>query len=486
MAIRGPIRKPLPVAPSAGADTPVTLGDVEKQLMDAGLAKDPQEAKRLAKELLAALQKKGGKGTTDQQLKAAIRELQKSAGFPETGKLDAKTKELLQEMGVLPRADAKNDAKAKDAKKSDPTAGVKKPTTPVDARKPRDTKGQPNLSNFGGPSAVTANVDGPKRGIPSPKLAYEEAAQRADYGQAPKNMDLSNILDGLARLGFFGAGKGADKLKDAVLAFQSANGLPESGQLDPATRQALEKAGVHDKQAAQEAGGGAKEAAGDNAKAHVDNEGASANAPTSENASAQDAVDNPYARAEAANAGLTDRQEGAAEKAIRKKKGKGGRGGDADGEGDGEGDEGMGAADGADSQGEDDRSENASSGDDNLDDTERGHASLKREDADRGHYEVPALSVQVKHALETIVRVETRSGATAYAWDVTFYRPGIYGAGQTAEPLWHVAVDEASAFDPVWVKAREVLSARLEQMEPAFELTDDMFTLALRRARVRD
>jgi hypothetical protein len=49
---------------------------------------------------------------------------------------------------------------------------------------------------------------------------------------------------------------------------------------------------------------------------------------------------------------------------------------------------------------------------------------------------------------------------------VTLYRPGVYSDGQPAESVWHLVVDRAHAFDPVWRRAVDAIAARLVLVEP--------------------
>jgi len=132
---------------------------------------------------------------------------------------------------------------------------------------------------------------------------------------------------------------------------------------------------------------------------------------------------------------------------------------------------------------------NAPSGDDDFSDERRGHAQLDLDAmAARGPYEIPALSQQVLLALQHIFKeLDVANRATAYRWDVTFYKPGVYGAGQKAQELLHFVVENATSFDPVWEQARGELQKFLNRLEPkAKPLGRGDFEAALRRARVSD
>jgi hypothetical protein len=137
---------------------------------------------------------------------------------------------------------------------------------------------------------------------------------------------------------------------------------------------------------------------------------------------------------------------------------------------------------------------NSAAGDDDHDDDDRGEAvSAGTNAADEddglipdGHHRVEQLSVQVRAALETIARLDDDGGPVHYTWDVTLYRPGVYADGQPADPVWHLVVDRAHAFDPVWERATHAIAARLLYVEPEADAPslDDVLG-ALRRARVR-
>ncbi|MBI1949170.1 MAG: hypothetical protein HYS27_26010 [Deltaproteobacteria bacterium] len=96
----------------------------------------------------------------------------------------------------------------------------------------------------------------------------------------------------------------------------------------------------------------------------------------------------------------------------------------------------------------------------------------------------PIIAVQIRKALDTIVRDETSGpSATTYSWDASFYRPG---APMDGEPILHLVVKSAGPFDGAWVKAREALAQKQKEFEPGRAVvTQEDFTAALRRARVR-
>jgi hypothetical protein len=130
---------------------------------------------------------------------------------------------------------------------------------------------------------------------------------------------------------------------------------------------------------------------------------------------------------------------------------------------------------------------NAPAGDDDAKDPRRGHATLHEDVNDEeSYYEMPSLHAQVFHALNDIESDGGVRGVPTYSWDVTLYRPGIYGRRQPAEAVLHIVVERAASLDPVWQEARDALAARLAELEPtSLPPSDDDFTNALRRARAR-
>jgi len=130
---------------------------------------------------------------------------------------------------------------------------------------------------------------------------------------------------------------------------------------------------------------------------------------------------------------------------------------------------------------------NSAAGDDDETDTSRGHAQHKEGEHDEGYYEIPTLAIQLSDGLKKIKRNDDEKGALTYSWDVTFHKPGVYGAKQPAQALWHIVVDKASPFDSVWSEAREKLNTRIKRIEPDTpELTAADFRSALQRARFRE
>ena len=100
---------------------------------------------------------------------------------------------------------------------------------------------------------------------------------------------------------------------------------------------------------------------------------------------------------------------------------------------------------------------------------------------------MPSLAEQVRDALDTITRDSDSISAATYSWDVTFFRPGVYGPGQPAPEIWRLVVERATAFDKVWREACDAITIKYLYLEPDREPpTMEDFVIALRRARVRD
>jgi hypothetical protein len=164
-----------------------------------------------------------------------------------------------------------------------------------------------------------------------------------------------------------------------------------------------------------------------------------------------------------------------------------GRGGDRQGGHDVDGADAAGGA--GDRAGEETDKGNAHSGDTHHDDARRGHAVLDDGgEHDVGHYRVPSVSEQAFAALERIQRDKTAANkATTYSWDVMFFRPGVYSAGQKADELVHLVVKEATAFDPVWQRAQANVQAMIRKLDKEAPVpTLDDIIAALRQARARD
>jgi hypothetical protein len=480
MALRGPQRPGAsPLKPVDTKAPGAKLSTVEQALIKAGVAKTPQEAKKLAQTLLSALR---GKGVPANTLPLAIKQFQKQAGLKETGQLDNKTLQALQQQGLLPAGDK---AKGPAPKKAGPGAQVpgKADVVVKGPARPAKVTGQPATA------AVPAGTHGRVTGEAHHHVNIEQAVARSELAQGQETFGPRELLENLATLGFFAGGKGADQLRNALKSFQASMGLPTSGKLDPETAQKLVEQGALPESAAERLA-----AEGRDGKATTGGqggaEGAGAQTKARGEASAADAREQARSDADAANQdafmrGVAEGERdaaagrGAEGEGKARKKGKGGHGDAAEGEG-------AGGVDEGDDDGAEVDDGNAPAGDDDLDDADRGHAQLKREDADVGHYAIAPLSEQLKEALEQIERDDDGRGPVTYCWDVTFYKPGVYGPYQPAEPLWHIGVEKVTAFDEVWRNAAEALASRMGKMEPDVAPPSFLdFERALRRARAR-
>lgn len=464
MAIRGP-HGPKPPPPEAGV-RPAREQAVSplQRLVDFGAARTPQEARRLVQELLASLRAAGfpvpATGSTEGQLGQALKLFQQSQGLPADGRLDRDTLGALLDAGVLvPPKDAGEAGGARDA------GGVAHPSEPA---LPERLFGLPK---FLGDKRALPQTGG---AVPDGAKAVHdvEAAQKAEAKDKPPEIDLKGFLSSLRAAGFFGAGKGADQLKDALKKAQRSEGLPQSGQLDLRTAEALVRRGVLPESALATF---AREAAASQTSSAARSESALAQSDPSAHGLPEGKGD-PDAR--------VGRGEGQGSAAGRM-----GEGGDGTSTQLGQAVGAAGAHEGeaVDDAWELDERGNAPAGDDDLDDERRGHATLDdASDAEPGHWQVPSLDEQIRAGLEAIARDDDGAGAATYAWDFTLYRPGVYGALQPGERLFHLVVERAGPFDPLWERARLALNDKLSALEPDTRaLEADDFERALRRARVR-
>lgn len=428
MAVRGPLRPDGPKPAQKGAEAP--LSALEQALLRSGLAKTPTEARALALKLINALKKAGfpevPKGSVPGKLEGQLKDFQRSNGIAVTGRLDSATLELLKDKGVLKDAGVDSGGPATGP---GPEGRVDAPPFVASPLESGRAKAWRELSLKASPLLAPGSGGEGPAGPKAHEVAHEQARARAELSREDAPRSLSGLLEGLSKLGFPGAGKGKERLESALKQLQASLQLPRSGKLDEATVRELVSRGLLPE-------GSERAAQSSSGREVTSGHGGAGGAGVSEGA-----PDGAYA-----TAGHTD------------------------------------------PRGEVEDAHNAPAGDDDHSDRRRGHATLDDgSDDDEGYYEVPALSAQIAQALEGIVRDDDAKGATTYSWDVTFYRPGIYGRRQPTEPLWHVVVERASPFDPVWSEAREALASRLGDLEPdSAPPSDDDFQRALRRARVRD
>ena len=436
-------RPPASGSPSAGGLPPA----LEKGLADGGLLAGGKSATAAATELVGGLKAKGfeppantGKNDVALQLIGALKVFQQANALPVNGQLNAQTMTALKNTGVV--ADA--GALAQQAK--------------------------------------SAEKDGFEKGPSSLKLGEKARADMVSAGTPD-----TNFLDALLnQLGTGGPNEGTSK-----------SDVKGAAQANEAQSHALEKSKVAEAKKADKSKGSAAADAKDNelaaAQQHLDkgnsigvkvNRGLRAQESKTEEKRRQAAL----AGSDPTQVGILDEEaddaalEGAGDDGD-KKRGRGGEhaGGQAHGEetSASSGDKGDGA--------ESDRG-NASSGDHDHANAQRGNAQTGEQQDGAGHYSVLAMSEQAFAALAKIARdVSVENRATTYSWDVTFHKPGVYGAGQSAQDLVHLVVDKATAFDPVWHKAQANLSALVRRMDPGGQAPSlDDIIQAMRQARARD
>jgi hypothetical protein len=450
--------------------------------MDFGAARTPQEAQKLIKELLATLRAAGfpvnAAGSPENQFGSALKLFQESRGLPPNGRLDDKTRDALVDAGLLPKP-AKSDAAeggGVDKKRDAPIQ--------VDLRPRADAKlGVGELSM----RAPTGNEARPEGAHSSQGVELSQLSERAARDKPPE-VDLKSFMSSLRAAGFQGQGKGAEQLKDALKRLQKAEGLPQSGQLDPRTAEALVRRGIVDERVLPMTLANAQSAS-DAQLARSDTK--------RENEARADVKD---ARNDPSTRGARDASDADASKGRGDIEGRDGARGSEGGAGDtresspspsrpgsanaAEGAQGQGDVNDPWSAGDEG---NAPAGDDDVDDERRGRANKDDVAEDEaGHWQVGPLSLQIEEGLAAIARDDGGSGAATYAWDFTLYRPGVYGAKQPAEKLFHLVVTRASPFDALWEQAREALNDKLAQLEPdARRITVDDITRTLRVARMK-
>jgi hypothetical protein len=395
-----------------------------------------------AKALLGGLKDAGFQAPTSAgkdlgaQLSAALKAFQQARGLPPTGKIDGATTEALKNLGTP----------------AEPTAAEK------------------------------AGRDGFERGAPS--LLKQGEKQRVDV--AKSGSPDTNFLDAL--LNKLGGDQGVTADRKGYV-----GGTAETATNASKTDAAKEAKKVNEADNKTGSTSDAKKAAREESAQQLDRakdakvqvaRGLKAEQTRTEEQRRKDALfgKNPTER------GLLDEE--ADEDADAGDGGEGkkrGRGGDQQAGAHGSGSDTAGA------DGERDGNErsrgNAHSGSKDDGDPSRGVASLDDgSGVDAEHYRVPTLSEQAFTALGKIQK-DPQDGlrATTYSWDVVFYKPGIYAAGQKAQDLVHLVVTSATAFDPVWQKAQanlQILVRKLER-DGAVPTFDDIVG-ALRQARARD
>ncbi len=425
------------------------------------MAKTPQEAQKLLKEIVALMAGAGfpvpKMGNAEQQLPSTLRNFQLKEGLPVTGKLDEATLKAMGDKGLLPGADggAAKGADSVDVAALFGRAGGK--DVVEGPPKPGFDFGQPRF-------AAADGSPSPRSDVPTQKgrsIETDQAVARVAQSKPDVEVDLKSMLNTLRAAGFAGAGKGKEQLTDAVKKLQKAEGLPVTGKIDAKTAEALEKRGVLDPVTAQ--------VLKEQDPAYATSQQTTATATHAD----ADARPDVSARGDDAK-GAGDVGAGSA--------GRGEDGGDGVGH-----DEGAGVVAHGDVDGQSDDIGNNYAGD--LDDDERrGHATVHDDDTDddADYYEVKGLREQIDLAFDGIVRDDDGRGAATYSWSLVLYRPGIYGRRQPAEELLKLSVSQAGPFDPVWKQATDALNARLLRADDDADPIDmARVAAALQQARYR-
>jgi len=460
MAIRGPRPDQAP-APQLRDQPASPL----QRLVDFGMARTPQEAKKVLAEVLALLASAGfpvpKTGAPEQQLQTALKTFQRDNNLPVTGRLDDKTLKALDEKGLLPKA-TESDVGAVGGRPARDTDRLEAPPRPgFDLGRPRAGAGEGGVRAEGAPAQSG-------RGVETEQALLKSAQNKPDV-----DVDLKSMLGALRMAGFAGAGKGKEQLQDAVKKLQRADGLPVTGRVDAQTADALLRRGVIDSQTAQ--------ALREQDPAYTATTQHPSSSPTEARAaSEQQPGQSAEVAGRAGERASADRADGAG---AHGESGDVGRGHDA----------GDGVVAHGDFDGASDDIGNAYAGDLDEDNERRGRANVDDQDADpdeREHWEVPRLSAQIDAAIDAIARDDGAAAgaltAATYGWTLVLHRPGIYAAKQPAEELLRLTVTQAGPFDPVWEQAVAALNIRLRRYDPdAPPIGMERVRLALQRARYR-
>jgi hypothetical protein len=415
---------------------------VGKALQDGGLVKPGQTAADAAKALLGGLKEAGFQAPASAgkdlgaQLVAALRAFQQARGLPPTGRLDGATTEALKNLGAPPE-----------------------PTTAEKAARDGFERGAPSLLKQG----EKQRVDVAKSG--SPDTNFLDALLNKLGGDQGVTADRKGYVGGSAETATNASQ--TDAAKEAKKVAEADN---KTGSTTEAKKSAREESAQQLDRAKD-------------AKVQVAR-GLKAEQTRTEEQRRKDALfgKNPTER------GILDEE--ADEDADAGDGGDGkkrGRGGDQHGGAQGGGSDTAGGA--GERDGHEKSRGNASSGLKDDGDPTRGVASIDDgSGVDADHYRVPSLSEQAFAALSKIQK-DPNDGlrATTYSWDVVFFKPGVYAAGQKAQDLVHLVVASATAFDPVWQKAQANLQIMVRKLERDGAVpTFDDIVAALRQARARD
>jgi hypothetical protein len=417
---------------------------VQQQVSNSGLVPAGQSPADVAKQLLGSLNGKGFQAPAGAskdfatQLSASLRQFQQAQGLAQTGRLDAATSDALKNLGL---------------------AGA-----PASPEKPAEKALRDNFER-GGASLLKqgekSRVDVAKNSTPDTN--FLDALLNKLGGDKGVTSDKQGFVGGSAETST--QTKKADGTAEVKKASSDDKGSVDAKKAKDDASQPLDRNAREAKQLQVARGLKAEQAKPEDLRRRHSLAGKD---PTERGILDEEADEDD----DTGNGGDGQRR---------------GRGGDRQGGHDAEGADTTGGA--GERKGEHVEKGNAHSGDTNHDDARRGHAVLDDggED-DAGHYRVQSVSEQAFAALERIQRDKAASNkATTYSWDVTFYRPGVYSAGQKADELVHLVVKEATAFDPVWQRAQANLQAMIRRVDKDTPVpTVDDIVGALRQARARD
>lgn len=488
--------------PSSSMNVQEMLDRWTSDLQKQGIAAQEDHARSVVDQLKDALKRDGFKAdqrrSAPEQLQRMIVDFQRDRGLPPTGNLDKGTVDALKESGLLAPM---RDQPVSQTQKGEAGGGEGRAKLRAEAELQHDAR----LQHRAGEQAVKQRIEG------------------AEPVKPAQQLDPERLLAQLLQAGFKGAG-GSQGLEDVLKSLQKALGIPQSGALDAKTVEALKEAGaVRDdattsrpvkeandakavKRALQETSTTSAKQADKATERDVLRPQQQTKEPVKSSevaarASVNDAhavpeqvkkaeqmrVDSATARQTAVERGVT---EGTGDPLSTKGRGdvagKGaglsGKGGEGGGVGDALGAGAM-ALDGP--EGNESAVGNSKAGDDKFADPKKGHASIGDDEEvwEEGHYRVDKLAKQVALALDEIAR-DGDGPPPTYGWNVTLYEPGVYSARQPAQPMWHMRIERATAFDERWTEAVNKISMLMLLHEPESDppTLDDVVEV-LRRAR---
>jgi hypothetical protein len=429
MVIQKPIRnRGTPGLRTGGAQTSETV--LANALLKSGRAQSPAQAKLMAAQILQGLKSAGFPLGTPNNL---LGDLQSWAGIPKSGVMDAATLSFLAGAGMMQKVDALQKGVLRSP---DQAAASVKDSLALSMKETKDWSQFRDTRKSDVPASTLGKAAG--------ELHKSEILDRQSRNQATVN-ELSNLQGQLTQLGFSASAKGNRALRAQLQSFQAANGLPETGRLDASTSAALRDQGVQ--------------------------------APVVGKSAPEGMI---------ANQKSAGPRKGIPEES---KKGRGkhdseGQGEEPDPDSDADGND-LGEMRDIETAHEDDWG-NSPAGEEGDPLSEEGHATLDAEsDAEVGYYEVASLRTQYTESLEKIQASRVKNGPVRYSWDVTFYKPGVYGAYQPAEPLWHIGIQDVSPFAEIWAEARQALVDKFSTFRETEVPIQRDFERALRRARMR-